>query len=313
MIALAVIALALFASLVSKRDRTQVNFFSAIIPAITGFLGTSGGQALLSAGTSILGGMMDNKSRRGDAWANSPQGIRANAEAAGFNPLTVMNSGRSFGAGYAPTMGTTISNGVAVAMDQYREGQKDKAIISQIELENSKLKQQIADQTLNPRQPGIFERERAKLSQATESRGQSKGTTLKSDGGPFLPTGFLAARDQSRANGDGVATGYSDKQVIPSVTIAGIPFYGSGNYSSGETWEEAVSDGPLSWFGGALAGADLFTHNLITRPSKWFGKKFADTMRLPEKPDRKKPTAEQRKQFMRQNFPTAYDNLGWAN
>ena len=85
------IALLLFAMCWVPRNPNQCNFWGAVVGGVLGLIGSSKNNKATKA------------AHASDTYNNSPQGIRANAEEAGFNPLTVLNSGRSFGAGYSPT------------------------------------------------------------------------------------------------------------------------------------------------------------------------------------------------------------------
>lgn len=130
-------------------------------PVLAGlFAGGAGGgaaaSAAITAGGALLGGLIDGKARERDAYRNSPQGIRASAEAAGFNPLTVLSSGRNFGSGYTPRMGATIANGIAAGADNWT---REKALAmekTQLEVENQRLQKQANNAILNPNVTGIY-------------------------------------------------------------------------------------------------------------------------------------------------------------
>ena len=87
----------------------------------------------------IFGAANDNSQRNKDRYLNSPAGIRAEAEKAGFNPLLFTGSAGSFGAGYAPQMGSKISSSFALAGDQMQREQELLLQQTRLEQENQRL------------------------------------------------------------------------------------------------------------------------------------------------------------------------------
>lgn len=87
---------------------------------------------------------------------NSPQGIRANAEEAGFNPLAFVGPGTGTGAGYAPQMGSIIANGFAAAADQWTNEKQLQLQKAQLEQENERLKKLSEKTILTPKVGGIY-------------------------------------------------------------------------------------------------------------------------------------------------------------
>lgn len=113
--------------------------------------------SIVTAGAGILGGLLDNGQRKRDAYNNSPEGIRKNFEAAGFNPLLgFTGNGNGTGAQYAPTMGSTIANSIAVAQDQRLEERALKIQQSQLEMQNQRLQRDLENAKLRPNVPGIY-------------------------------------------------------------------------------------------------------------------------------------------------------------
>lgn len=148
MVALAIL-LTLFLMLVAcwvPRDPNQCNFWGAVIGGALG----------------LVGSLANNKSSKAahasDTYNNSPQGIRANAEQAGINPLTVMSSGRSFGAGYSPTFenaGVHLGNAVQAGFSAF---DRQKLQMTQLKKQNNRLQRQMESTTFDVKAPSVYER-----------------------------------------------------------------------------------------------------------------------------------------------------------
>lgn len=92
-------------------------------------------MGLFSFGLGLLGLASDRSARKRSDYNNSPQGIRANAEAAGFNPLAFVGPGTGTGAQYAPSFGSTLN--------QIGQGLTDYAIESRaLDLQKQQLEQE---------------------------------------------------------------------------------------------------------------------------------------------------------------------------
>lgn len=150
--------------------------------------------ALFSAGASLLGGHLEKnaqkKARRQEAEMNDPVYLRERAEAAGFNPLTFLNSGRSLGpnSAYRPVMGTAIANAGAAFSNAYAENEQVKIQKAELEMQNRRLEHLIQQTTLTPNVPGIYgASERAERTQESAvDPGQKKTRTEETyvtDGG----------------------------------------------------------------------------------------------------------------------------------
>lgn len=117
-------------------------------------------MGLFSGLLGFIGGSKNRKSQERihaqDTYNNSPQGIRANAEEAGFNPLTVLTSGRSFGAGYAPVFGNEYA-ALGQGIDDALSGlTAERAQVSALESENQRLQKLVQRNTLTPPVPGVY-------------------------------------------------------------------------------------------------------------------------------------------------------------
>ncbi len=111
---------------------------------------------LLQFGTGILGAALNANERKKDRFMNSPQGIRKNAEAAGFNPLLFTGPGTGTGAQYAPTMGNIIANTGAAMAGTLTDQEALKMQKAQLDMENQRLTELVERTTLRPDVPGIY-------------------------------------------------------------------------------------------------------------------------------------------------------------
>lgn len=112
--------------------------------------------AILGLAGSLIGAKKDSDARKRSDYMNSPQGIRSNAEEAGFNPLVFAGPGTGTGAQYAPTMGSIISNGFAAAADSFNQEKQLRLQRSQLEMENERLNKVVQETTLTPKISGIY-------------------------------------------------------------------------------------------------------------------------------------------------------------
>lgn len=129
----------------------------ALLPPLLGKIFTAANApSLITAGSALAGGIIDRNERRKDAYANSPQGIRDAAEAAGFNPLTVLGLAGNFGAGYAPTMGAKLATGIATAMDQNQYADQLGIQKARLEMENRELNARLEELKFNAGTPSVY-------------------------------------------------------------------------------------------------------------------------------------------------------------
>lgn len=99
---------------------------------------------------------MGLKQRKSDSYMNSPQGIRANAEAAGFNPLVFAGPGTGTGASYAPRFGSAVAEAGAALASGMVDDEALKIQKAELELENRRLTEQIKNNQLRAKVPGIY-------------------------------------------------------------------------------------------------------------------------------------------------------------
>lgn len=111
---------------------------------------------LLGLAGSLIGASKASKDRARSDYMNSPQGIRENAEKAGFNPLVFAGPGTGTGAQYAPQVGNIIANGFATAADQLQEHSRQKIQLAELQVEKDRLAHLVEQSTLRPYVPGRF-------------------------------------------------------------------------------------------------------------------------------------------------------------
>lgn len=118
------------------------------------------GGSLISGGISFLGGLFGDKKKEKALeranYLNSPTGIRAEAEKAGFNPLVFAGPGTGTGAGYAPQFGNNLAGTAAIMGDAFIANEQNKIAQSQLELENQRLEELVKATTLTPTVGGVY-------------------------------------------------------------------------------------------------------------------------------------------------------------
>lgn len=196
------ISLLLLAMCWVPRNPNQCNFWGAVI-----------GGAL-----SLVGSLKNNKSSKAahasDTYNKSPQGIRANAEEAGFNPGFVMSQGRSYGAGYSPTFenaGVHLGRAVEAGITGL---QQQKLKVTQLKNQNQRLNRLVEKTTFDVNAPSVYERRRMNVGKNTDNPVQSvasgvdprgiaiAGKTVNQD------TGFSDAEDAEARYGDVLSSVY---------------------------------------------------------------------------------------------------------
>jgi hypothetical protein len=164
-----------------------------------------------------------------DSYNNSPQGIRANAEEAGFNPLTVLTSGRSFGAGYAPVFGNEYA-ALGQGLDDFFAGREaEKIQRSELVQENQRLKDLVQKTRLAPPVPGIYGDRTGGQRNASSKNAVPPVAGGLSNGS----TGWVAP------GRDGDVTPYSSGPGLTEISNAGTDFLGGPIVlpgADGEPW-----------------------------------------------------------------------------
>lgn len=228
--------------------------------------------AIIGGAVSLIGGRKarkDQAAARADAnYRNSPEGIRANAEAAGFNPLVFAGPGTGTGAQYAPVFGNEYAQAGALISDAFAQEEALKIQRSELELQNKRLEEIVKQTTLTPDVPGIYGgrndggSSRNSLPVAGRMGGQSGagGTSWVAPGrdvevSPYSSGAGLTEINNVLTPGAGIVVPGSDGEPwgideVATAVVAGAPqvVYQYGK-TFGETRDQAKADRLMDeWF-----------------------------------------------------------------
>ncbi len=199
--------------------------------------------AVIGAAGSLLGGILNRNSAKSAAatnrnWALQDQAeqfvrLRAAAEKGGFNPLTVLgaapNSGMPNQTQAAQSyMGTAIADSAAMLADGMSKQQLAlTAKAEDLARQKDVLVKKLADATLRPDQPGIFQRganvsSLPKGPNLYDSQGKVAGLWI---GGAFVPrpVGFSSGNDIENELGDTIAAEAAVAPLAAAYTAASVP------------------------------------------------------------------------------------------
>jgi len=263
--------------------------------------------ALVGGALSFLGGRSQRKQSQRQ-WEinrqdNLPQGIRANAEAAGFNPLVFAGPGVGNGAGYQPTMGHELSTAGQIVTDASLALENQKIRRAELELENKRLEELVKANTLRPTTPGVYGDRNATTGQRTEA---SRIDPITGDAGEVPGSVPVDSSDPRRDIRD------RRNSVNQPISFLGMNIRPTGYTTSAQAVEDAAGD-----LGGSLWGiptaidyaAGTYLHN-IGRPFGRFTEKVYNG--FDPKPPSKRPKkantkTKEYRDHMRSAYPTVYD------
>lgn len=232
-------------------------------------------SALISAGASLLGGMM-GPSPSDDAEAQKglqksldkqrPQWIRYGAEKAGFNPLVFAGpSGLAPGLPAAQnTMGDAVARAGAALADGINETEQLKIQKAQLEQENERLAIMARESKLRANVPGIYNHVQGSPSPSPASRPVAPAAPPSFDdvrlkAPPAVKTTVLAPRPTGKDGLEAVGKERPDgpskinSNELARFTLAGTDYVGSGRYSNSQTYEDAFGDIWSSLLGPVIA------------------------------------------------------------
>lgn len=231
----------------------------------------------------FAGGLLNNSSQRKmhaqDTYNNTPQGIRANAEAAGFNPLVFAGPGVGTGAGYTPQLSNPLAN-LGEGIDaHFSEKEALKLQRSELELEKRRLDEIVKRSTLAPPVPGIY--------------------------------GGLNGRENPSVSSDRTASRGDDLRAF------GTAVKTDDRFSDADAMEQRYGDVASSIYGLTVAGADILKTFGIKPPADQDddleGMFFVHPDRekrpktRPKSRPKPRPSKQEIKEFMRGSYPTAFD------
>lgn len=229
------------------RDPTQCNFIGSLVGGALGLIGAS----------------KQRKEQRRVNEANRPVNQVREWEEAGINPLFGISSG-----GYVPYQAASIGDAYSVAgarfgqsIDQFRE---EKLAQTELKKENTALKEKL-DELATPRIPSYLSQYGAIIPVPTigATHGQTNRQGTRSVSGNVDGSSDLSPKSALRAarrGGAGDPSTYN--KVEAPVVKAGIPWTGSGLFSTGESYEDALGDNPLTWIASPLIAGDMFGYTL---------------------------------------------------
>jgi hypothetical protein len=206
--------------------------------------------------------------------ANQFKNLRKSAEAGGFNPLLALgqsqpvfsgmaNSGPSSLAvpnGVSPGqfqsnnyIGAAIAESGLMFADSMANISAASAPIKQLSEQNAQLQQKVQDLTLRPSVGGIYAQRLAtpSLRQALGAGDDKNASDINSQS-PFARPATIPD------DGNRSPVQRAVKKDVPAFRAFGHDFYGSGAFSSGEQYEEALGEGPLQWLSSPLIMGDAF-------------------------------------------------------
>ncbi|MBU3036597.1 hypothetical protein [Tritonibacter mobilis] len=177
---------------------------------------------LVGGALSFLGGRSARKQQEKmywqNRWDNLPEGIRANAEAAGFNPLVFAGPGVGNGAGYQPTMGHELSTAGQVVTDASLALENQKIRRAELELENKRLEELVKRNTLRPSTPGVYGDRNVATRQNTGDPVQRRNGV--GDPSDIVVGGLKVSKDEKFSDAEDVETRYGD--VLSSLYGVGV-------------------------------------------------------------------------------------------
>lgn len=205
--------------------------------------------AVLSAGLSLLGGILGRNSERKAIAAqneyNNPSNIRARAEAAGFNPLLFVGPGvgNQMATGGSNFMGSAIAD-AGLMLSEALAKRQDLRKLDRLKDENQKLNQQVTNLTIRPKFGGIYSQREAIPSKRAALGGSNDAAPVKA----------------SAVGVSGVAAG----GVSTQLRVSPLTLTTRSDISDGGDFEQRWGE-----VGGALAGLGVMAADLGTNARRY--------------------------------------------
>lgn len=216
--------------------------------------------AIISGIGSLLGARSASRARRRAEYNNSPAGIRANAEAAGFNPLVFAGPGTGTGAQYAPVAGQMIADALSTFGGAFDETTELRQENSRLQQETERLNRRATAATLNAEYGGIY-------GQPTTER---PSVNRQGDNTPVSGDDPDGNADQLPELDLRNADGYSVNEA-PLFRIFGRDMFGSGDFATGGTYEDALGESEVfSTLAYPIIAGDAIGHTLRTEARQYW-------------------------------------------
>lgn len=220
--------------------------------------------AAVSAGAALAGANKNAKAIEAANKANRPKAQVRQWEKAGINPVFGLTSG-AYVPHQAATVGDAYAHAGAAIQKALNLHHDDVLAETELKKENEKLKEQLAE-VVTPREPTNMERYGGLV--PLPDQGGANGYVQGAGGAVSGGSGGNGFADDPIVLGEPTLPEKNERALF---TLGGINFVGSGNISSGETFETALGESPFSWlaapavFGDAL-GATYINHKWQNDP-----------------------------------------------
>lgn len=161
-----------------------------LFDAIGKLMGGALGGPIISAGASLLGGVLNNKQRNKEIGMSDPAYIRQRAEAAGFNPLLFTNQAFQ-NSSNVPTFGSALADaghflGEGLLRNQEMKGEQALRI-TELQQQNERLTELMRRTTLNPRSRSVYEANNGNANSSSNNSTAPVGSIVGSTGSLFAP------------------------------------------------------------------------------------------------------------------------------
>lgn len=147
-------------------------------------------SALISAGSSLLGGIFNNKQRNKELRMSDPAYIRQRAEAAGFNPLLFTNQAFQ-NSSNVPTFGSALADAghfLGEGLLRNQEMKSEQALrITELQQQNERLTELMRRTTLNPQSRSIYGANNGNADTATRNSTAPVGDVVGSTASIYAP------------------------------------------------------------------------------------------------------------------------------
>lgn len=226
--------------------------------------------AAISAGSQLFGGIADRRQAQRNYERNDLIKTMKDAQEAGFHPLEALRAGYTQSQiAQAPRISSmgVAANAVDAAASMYRDAmaqEKQSALIdAQIENIEADTQRMGSISTYAGSMPRVGNMN----SQLADS---SDGYNFTGTGEAAMPAPVQYGGDADESVPERLAatkigpTGVNEN-LTPQLTLGGVNWSGSGLFSSGQTVEDSLGEGPLQWVVSPLIATDMIIHTSMQK------------------------------------------------
>lgn len=214
---------------------------------------------LLSVGGSLLGGLLGRSKPK---YVVPPYAkIRAEAEAAGFNPLTALGMAPGSVVMAENPMGSAIADSALMLAESVDRRQQ---LVQSVQSENTNLRKQVQRMTLRPDVGGIYAR-RQSVSSIPRSMGASDVSSVGINGRLADPVALVAG------SAGGIAVPDPRLDRASGIYVGSERIEAAPGWSSSQVVEDNYGDVAQSVYGLGKLAADL-RHTNSLRPGMTYGR-----------------------------------------